>query len=69
MNAEQKALCEKLVMGNTCFSHGVYSTSSANTNDLSYEIPKKVVAGGDISQIVSTYSAQFDACINATLKK
>ena len=69
MTAEQKALCDKLVMGNTCFSHGVYSTSSANTNDMSYEIPKKVIAGGDISQIVSTYSAQFDACISATLKK
>ena len=69
MNSEQKALCDKLVMGNTCFSHGVYSTSSANTNDMSYEIPKKVIAGGDISQIVSTYSAQFDSCIDATLKK
>ncbi len=69
MSDAQKELCNKLVTGNTVFFHGAYSTSSISTTNIGYEIGEKVYAGGDISQIVSSYSAQIDACINATLKK
>ncbi len=70
MSDTYKALCEKLLSGNTLSNrHGQYATAGTKTDSLYHTVVNQVVQGMDITQVVNNYNSQFNACIEATVGK
>lgn len=70
MSKTDKKYTDSLLEGDICCEVGLFATSDTTTIKLTEQgIIPKVIAGGDISNLVTQAKDKMSACIKATVKK